>query len=147
MNKRIAIGSQVFFGEYEDYKSHDKDFIEFQDNPVLYKTFMVARGKGNDIFFYKTANKEEFIKTELKHAKKLPMAAGKFLVPELAEYLGLTIEDLKQFEFAFESMDDKHSYEKKIYDFYIENNGFTLTQEQRDEAYKNYKSKRYENEN
>lgn len=70
------------------------------------------------------------------------MAAGKFLVPEVAEFLGLTIEDLTLFENAFNRIDEKHLYEKKIYDFYVENSDFTLTQEQRDEAYQIYKEKR-----
>jgi hypothetical protein len=58
------------------------------------------------------------------------------------EFIGFTIEDLKLFEEAFNHIDDKHSYEKKIYDSYIENEGFTLTKEQRDEAYQIYKEKR-----
>jgi hypothetical protein len=139
MNKRIEIGSQAFFSGYEDYVSHDKDYIEFQDEPKLFKTFMNARGKGVDIFFYKTMSKEEFIKYELEHCKKLPMAAGKFLVPELCEYMNITIDDLKLFEEAFKNIDDRHTYEQIIYEAYLENNSFTLTNEQRDDAYKKYK--------
>ena len=60
-NKRIKIGSQVFFSKYPDYTSHDKDFVEFQEKPELYRTFMNVKGKGNDIFYYKTMTKQEFI--------------------------------------------------------------------------------------
>ena len=144
MNKRIEIGSQVFFKEYSDYQSHDKDYIEFQDEPKLFKTFMNARGKGTDIFFYKTMPKQEFIDYELEHCKKTPMAAGKFLVPELCEYINITIDDLKLFDESFKNMDDRHGYEKMIYEAYVENNAFTLTDEQRDNAYKKYKeNKKY----
>lgn len=137
-NKRIKIGSQVFFSEYEDYTSHDRDFIEFQEKPELYKTFMNVKGKGNDIFYYRMMSKDEFIKYELEHCKATPMAAGKFLVPELAEYIGFTIEDLKLFQFAFDNIDEKHKYEQIIYKSYIENNCFILSEEQRIEAYKLY---------
>ena len=70
------------------------------------------------------------------------MAVGKLLVPEVCNYMGITLEELKQFEFAFENIDDKHKYEKIIFDSYIKNNSFTLTKEQRDLAYKEYKKYR-----
>lgn len=139
MNKRIEIGSQVFFKGYNDYTSHDKDYIEFQDNPKLYKVFMNARGKGTDIFFYKTMPKKEFIEYELEHCKKTPMAAGKFLVPELCKHMNITIDDLKLFDESFKNMDNRHSYEQIIYEAYLKNNGFFLTKEQRDNAYQKYK--------
>jgi hypothetical protein len=39
-------------------------------------------------------------------------------------------------------MDSKHTYEKIIVEAYIENNGFFLTDEQRDMAYMEYKKTR-----
>lgn len=138
-NKRIKIGSQVFFSGYPDYVSHDKDFVEFQDNPEFYKTFANVKGKGNDIFYYKAMSKQEFIEYELKHCISTPMAAGKFLSPQLAEYMNITIDDLKLFQTAFDNIDEKHTYEKIIYNAYIENNAFVLNDEQRNEAYKLYK--------
>lgn len=142
MDKRIAVGSQVFFSDYEDYESHDRDFVEFQDEPEEFHKFMIKRENGEEVFYYKTMTKEEFIETELVHCRRIKMAACKFLVPELVEFLGFTIEDLKLFEDAFNRIDNKHLYAKKIYDFYIDNGDFTLTQEQRDEAYQIYKEKR-----
>lgn len=142
MDKRIAIGSQVFFSDYEDYKSHDRDFVEFQDNPTEFRKFMIRREGREEIFYYKTMPKEELIDFELKHCINIPMAAGKFLVPELIEFIGMTIDDLKMFDDFFNRIDKKHLYQKKIYDSYIENGNFTLTQEQRDKAYQIYKEKR-----
>lgn len=138
-NKRIKIGSQVFFSGYSDYVSHDKDYVEFQDNPEFYKTFANVKGKGNDIFYYQTMSKQEFIEYEIKHCINTPMAAGKFLSPELAEYMNITIDDLKLFQFAFDNIDERHTYEKVIYESYIKNNAFVLNDEQRNEAYKLYK--------
>jgi hypothetical protein len=142
MTKRITVGSQAFFSGYEDFDSNDMDFVEFQDEPEDFRRFKIVRENGEEVFYYKTMPKEELIESELEHCKRLGRAAGKFLVPELVEFIGFTIEDLKLFEEAFNHIDDKHSYEKKIYDSYIENEGFTLTQEQRDEAYQIYKEKR-----
>ena len=83
---------------------------------------------------------EEFIEYALN--SPLPMEAGKFLVPEVAEYLGFTIEHLKQLEPVFNSMDEKHDYERIIFRAYIENGAFILTDEQRDEAFQAYKQRR-----
>ena len=142
--KKIIIGSNVFFKNYDNFSSHDVDYIIFEENPTQYKNFMHINlmSKGSDTFYYRDMSKEEFIEYELNHCKKLPMAAGKFLIPELCKYKGITIEDLKQFEFAFNNIDDKHNYEKIIYQSYIKNCDFVLTDKQRDEAYRVYKEAR-----
>lgn len=80
---------------------------------------------------------DEFIDYTLN--SRLPMEIGKFLVPEIAEYLGCTIDHLKRLKPVIERIDEKHLYEKIIYDSYIKNNGFYLTNEQLDEAYLEYK--------
>lgn len=140
IKKKIQIGSQVFFkGVYEDYESHDKDYICFVEKPVLFKDFMNIRGKGEDIFFFRDMSKNEFIDYSIKHCEKLPMAAGKFLVPEVVEYFGMTIEDLKKFETFFNEIDPRHAYEKVIYDAYIKNNDFKIGKRQLNKAYKLYK--------
>ena len=42
----------------------------------------------------------------------------------------------------FEKIDEKHRYEKVIFDSYVENDGFFLTDEQRLRAYEEYKMAR-----
>ena len=101
---------------------------------------MKFRDKNEDVFLYRNINKDEFIKDALTSG--VPMRAGKFLVPEFVEYIGFNIEDLKVLKPMFEQMDDKHKYETVIYDSYIENNSFTLTDAQRDRAYEEYKKTR-----
>ena len=83
-------------------------------------------------------SKDEFIKYSLKHCEKTPMAAGKFLVPEFARELGMDIDDLERLRPLSEKLDEKHLYEKVIYDAYIENGCWGLTDEQRIEAYRIY---------
>ena len=142
--KKIIVGSYPFFHTYPDYNSHDLDTIVFEQNPQGYRDFMNVRlfNQKSDTFYYRDMSKDEFIQYELKKIDKMPMAAGKFLTPELCKYKGITIEDLRLFEKAFENIDEKHKYEQFIYQCYIENGDFILTPEQRDNAYQIYKDAR-----
>ena len=70
------------------------------------------------------------------------MAVGKYLIPEFCNQIGFTVEDLPKVKSLLTKLDDKHKYEEIIYNSYITNGSFTLTQEQRDEAYKLYKESR-----
>lgn len=66
------------------------------------------------------------------------MEIGKFLVPEFIHEFNLTINDLKRLYPLVIKLDDRHKYEEVIYNSYIENNDFNLTNEQIKEAYKIY---------
>ena len=79
---------------------------------------------------------------ELHKGCKLGMCLGKFLIPEFNEKFGITVEDLKELSSLLDHLDDKHLYEKIIYDAYLENNDFSLTDEQRQNAYNEYKKHR-----
>lgn len=140
--RRFRVGSQAFFSMYSDFKPSDIDEVEFEEEPKLYKNFMQFRKKDKTrcLFKWRRMTADEFVEYTLN--TKLPMELGKFLVPEVVDYLGFTIAHLKALAPIAEKLDDKHSYEKIIYDSYIENNGFYLTQEQRDRAYAEYKLKR-----
>lgn len=83
-----------------------------------------------------------FIDYALLHGPAMQL--GKFLVPEFVNEIGMTIEDLKQLEPLAKALDTKHQYEKIIYDAYIENNKFELTEEQLNAAYSEYKKEREE---
>lgn len=65
--KRFQIGSRYFFGKFEDYASKDNDFLVIMDDWKLKSTYNLnLKDKdGNDIFFYKNMNKEEFNKNIL----------------------------------------------------------------------------------
>lgn len=141
--QRFRVGSQAFFNGYSDFNPSDIDYVEFEEHPKLYKNVMQFRKKDKSLclFKWRKMSIDEFIEYTLH--SKLPMELGKFLVPEVAEYLGLTIEHLKRLKPVADMLDDRHSYEKIIFDSYLINNGFYLTQEQRDKAYEIYKDKRY----
>ena len=71
------------------------------------------------------------------------MSVIKFLTPEFNEAIGFTIKDLPKVKPLIDKLDEKHLYAKIIYEAYLENGSFTLTQEQRDKAYEEYKRLRY----
>ena len=126
---RFKVGSTYFFKDYPSFISKDIDEVEFEENPKLYKYFMQFRKNDGSrcLFKWKKMSADEFVKYMLN--TKTPMEIGKFLVPEVANYLGFTIEHLKQLQPVIDKLDNKHKYEKIIYDSYIENNDFYMTQE------------------
>ncbi len=133
------MGSTYFFQCYSDFKSKDIDMIEIVDDPNV-KNVAILRGQGLDYYYFKRRSKEQWIKDALN--SKLALFICKFLIPEFNNLIGFTIEDLPLLYPQIEKLDEKHSYVKIIFDSYIKNKSFTLTDEQRLEAYKEYKRTR-----
>lgn len=138
--KQFQMGSSYFFSKYPDYVQKDYDDLCIMDTFIFPGNVMNMKIKGKDVFMFRNMPKKGFIDDLLE--SKVYMKAGKFLVPEFNEYIGFTIEDLKSILHCFNSMDDRHTYEKVIAESYIENNGFFLTDSQRDKAYEEYKKKK-----
>jgi len=141
MSNRFEMGSNYFFGCYSDFSSKDIDYIYFVEKPKLFRKCMTMRNNApikEDIFFWKKLSPQEYVNELLE--TDTPMQAGKFLVKEICDYIGFKIEHLKQIKSVFERMDEKHSYEKSIYESYIQNGNFTLSDEQRNKAYNIYKN-------
>ena len=138
--KTFIIGSRAFFSNIEGYESKDIDQLCIMDEFKFRGNVLNGKIGNKDIFFFRNLDKEGFIQDALD--SNVPMRVGKFLVPEFAEYLGLTIDDLKRLQQLIDDIDDRHLYEREIYKNYIKNGGFYLTDEQRDSTYKLYKLKR-----
>lgn len=141
--QHFRVGSTYFFSGYADFRPSDIDEVEFEEHPRLYRNVMQFRKKDGSRCYYKwrKMTADEFVEYTLN--SKLPMEIGKFLVPEVAEYLGFTLDHLKQLKPVVERLDGKHKYEKVIYDSYLRNGGFFLTEEQRISAYSEYRKARY----
>lgn len=137
---RILMGSQYFFSCYDDFCSKDIDEIEIVETNE-FKYVRQLTGQGKCLFQLK---KQETVDDYIDYAlqSNLGMVAGKFLIPEFCEAIGLTINDLPKLKALINELDSKHKYEEIIFNSYIENNSFTLTEEQRKEAYKSYKESR-----
>lgn len=135
----ILMGSNYFFKDYKDFKSHDIDYIDIIETNE-FKEKRIIRGQGKDYFYLKRKPKEQLIQDALK--SELSMVVGKFLIPEFNKKIGFTIEDLPKIKPLVDKLDEKHIYEKIIYESYLENKSFTLTDEQRLKAYEKYKEAR-----
>lgn len=143
--EKVIVGSRYFFEDYfDDFKPHDSD--EFcwclDDSDFKFKTQLHLRGNEiGDCFIWKPNTPEWFINYHKKDCK-LPMEIGKWLIPEVGKYIGFTFEHLKQLKEEFNNLDKKHTYEKLIFDFYLENNDMFLNEEQRKVVYEEYKRSR-----
>lgn len=137
---KFLMGSQYFFSCYEDFHSKDIDEIEIIDTNK-FEQMRQLTGLGRCLFQLKRKNNvDDYISYALQ--SDLGMVVGKFLIPEFCEEIGLTISNLLQLQPLIDKLDDKHKYEEIIFNAYINNGSFTLTQSQRDEAYKSYKESR-----
>lgn len=140
--KKIIIGSYPFFKDrFDDYTPKDIDVLYLVDYWVIDDTNVINyKRDGNDIFYMRNMSKDEFINDTIE--SRNPLRLGKFLVPEFIEYIHLTINDLRRLEHMFDSLDVKHSYQRYIYNAYVENDEFTLNNTQLLNAYEEYKKYR-----
>ena len=136
------MGSSYFFDRYDDYKLKDNDELHIVDEFIFpNKVCMNMRlFDGNDIFIFKNTDKQGYINDVYESG--VNMKVGKFLIPEFNKYINFTIDDLKSLQPIFDNMDEKHTYERVIFESYLKNGDFFLTDEQRREAYKEYKRSR-----
>ncbi len=137
---KFLIGSKYFFQGYPDFESKDIDELELIHTNEFAQMRQLT-GQGRCLFQMKIhPSKEDYIQWALKSSTG--MVIGKFLVPEFCAAIGFLIDDLPRLKPLIERLDEKHGYEEIIFNSYIENGSFTLTQEQRDRAYESYKMTR-----
>ena len=144
ITKQFKIGSSAFFSGVEGYNEKNSDTLLIERDPVGFKTWRESSGQSGVIAEWKEMGKDEFVEATLSFGK--PELAGKFLIPEFAEWLQMTIDDLKKLDVLFSKMEGKQAYLKKIYDCYMENGKFELGEEQKKDAYSIYKEYRKEND-
>lgn len=126
---RFKIGSKYFFEHLDGYKSKDNDVLILMDDWKIKNSNVVNfKTNGDDVFLYKNMDKDGFIQHTLE--SNVPMKCGKFLIKEFNDFIGFNVEDLKIFKGLFQKMDEKHTYEKYIYQYFIQNGNFELTSKQ-----------------
>ena len=139
-NQKILIGSRYFFSCYPDFNAKDIDELEFVNTNEFAQMRQIT-GQSKCLFqMQRHKNKQQYIIWALR--SKLGMVVGKFLVPEFCNEIGFTVEDLPKLKRLVDKLDKKHKYEEIIYNAYLENGSFTLTEEQRYSAYQSYKESR-----
>ena len=132
----MLVGSNVFFKDIEGFTSKDTDILEFVDNPTDFKNVRQFKFQDKCVFQWRKMPIDELI--DITVSRNFPMELGKFLVPEFIKEFKLSIDDLKRLEPIICKLDDKHKYEEVIYNSYIENNAFYLTDKQLKNAYEIY---------
>lgn len=132
----MIVGSRAFFEGLKGFTPKDIDILELVDNPTGFKDVRQFKLRDKCVFQWRRMPIEEFIEVTLKRG--FPMEIGKFLVPEFALTMGLTIDLLKKLQPMVDNLDEAHKYEKAIYDSYLENGGFFLAEEQRTKAFVEY---------
>ena len=141
MQKKFLTGSSAFFSCLADFQPKDKDWIVLDDAPKGYKHYRQTSTPGKCVFEWRAASADELIAYALDH----PMPAMqmiKFLTPDFAAHIGLTIGQLQRLKPLVDALDPKHRYASIIYESYIENGNFTLTDSQLDAAYRCYREAR-----
>ena len=137
---KFLIGSSYFFSGYEDFIPKDVDELEIVETETFNHKRQIT-GMGRCLFQLKKKDHySEYLDWDV-HTQE-GMAVGKWLVPEFCEAVGFTIENLHLLQPLIDKLDEKHMYEKIIYDSYKVNNDFKLTPEQRAHAYESYKQSR-----
>lgn len=135
---KIICGSTYFFSCFSDFNPKDIDEIQIVKSSKRFRFTQQTTGNKKCLFKVVKRPKGELLKYTLSNPKVPPMAVGKFLIPEFNQKFKITIEDLKSLQPLFEKLDIKHQYEKVIFESYLYNNGFFLTDIQLKKAYESY---------
>lgn len=142
MEKKITIGSRAFFNGMPDFRPKDTDTLVLTDNPKGFTNYRQSSMSGRCVMEWVVKPKADFIAYALRE-KAGGLEFGKFIVPEVIEELGLTLDDLKTLYAHYKDrLDAQHDYQRIICKAYMDNGGFTLTDAQREEAYKSYQEAR-----
>lgn len=139
----IQAGSRAFFSGMEGFTPHDNDVVVIENsagNGYLFHRSIPNVAERKDVYHVVKQNKERLMNWELKHSS--PMVLGRYLLPAFCEEFGITVDDLETLRPLRDRMDRRHSYLVVIYDAYIENGSMTLTDQQRQTAFEEYKKER-----
>lgn len=136
MDKQFTVGSRAFFSDMPGFRSKDSDILVLTDEPDGFQWRREQQLRGVSTFRYKREPIAQMIQRTLDADN--PLLVGKFLVPEVAAELGASVADIMPLQQLVAKLDDKHKYYAVIFDACQANGSFTLTQDQRNEAYQLY---------
>lgn len=139
-NTRIEVGSRAFFSGFADFTSKDHDYLVLVSDPKGFNYRRECSLRGVDTFEYKRMGADDFVAKTLEYNDAL--AVGKFLVKDFADAIGLTTDQLKQLQPLVEKLDEKHQYERIIFDAIIASGSWTLSDDTLQVAYDSYKESR-----
>lgn len=135
--KKFLTGSRYYFDGIEGFNPHDTDYIIIVDK--MKTVYNHVHNNNTCYFYYRNSTLKNIVSYII--AKNTSLICASLLHKDFAEYIGLTITELKtndKLMILFENMPIKWKYLHYVYKSYIENNGFYLTDEQRMHAYNLY---------
>ena len=138
--KKYLVGSRAFFSGMEGFSPKDQDFLVLESAPLDYEWRREQHLRGVCTFFYKIEPPAQMVQRCLNARDALQLC--KFLVPEVAVELRMSVDDIRPLETMLPLLDEKHRYYEIIFRAYMTNGSFTLTEAQRLEAYKSYTESR-----
>ena len=139
--KRILSGSRAFFEGMPYFEPHDSDYVELYYPQEVGFTHKNVFKDGKDCVFQLVRhNADECVRWAINHER--PMSICHYMVPEICEELGITIEHIAMLQPLRDDLDYRHKYLGIIFDAYMENGAITLTNDQRYKAYIEYKNER-----
>ena len=133
---KILVGSRAFFDGVDGFHSKDRDYLILVEQPQNFNWRREQNFRGMCLFEYKKDTPTAMIAKTLEVGDALLI--GKFLVPEVAQAIGATVEDILPLESLLPKLDAKHQYEAVIFEAIKTNGTFTLTDRQRQEAFRQY---------
>ena len=143
---KFLVGSRYFFSCYPDFCPHDEDWLlivdsiePFQGDHCHMKFCSLL--KNRCLCKIKRKNsKEEYL--QIFRNSNYPLMVASLLTPSFAEFLELTIQELKTFENMVKQLSQdrrEYKYYELLFYAYLENNSFEITDKQRLAAYNEYK--------
>lgn len=128
------VGSVAFFNDREGFTPHDKDMLQLMNNWDMEPQSMICRIDNVDYFLYPDVDGKILISQCTD-----PLTIGKFLVPEVAEYLKITAKDLLPLSSLAEKLSNtKHEYVKILFDAAIKSNVIKYDKQTLDKAWTSY---------
>lgn len=129
-----TVGSISFFKDREGFVPHDSDVLQLMRDWDTSSRSMYCKIDGTDYFLYPDIDGKQLI-AECTD----PLTIGKFLVPEVAERIGITASDLLPLKPLAEQLKDgKHSYVYVLFESAIQRNDIQPDKETLDKAWQEY---------
>lgn len=116
MNKEFIIGSHALVKGC--LTSMSIDYVEIIDNPSGFNYIKTVDGSSFKVYI-KRRPANEIIDFIIDH--NLYRVAGVFLVDEVREELGVTVNDMERLQPMFDTFTGKYEYLKKLFDAIINN--------------------------
>ena len=141
MINKFLTGSRYFFDGMPGFVPKDSDYLQLVPYQKELYTLQVGVPPGQDLFSWR-ANEPVSTYVDYILAHNDPYILGSFIQADFAAAIGARISDLEKLLPVAKKLNTKHKYVGIILKFYIANNGFFLTDEQRRIAYADYQTSR-----